>query len=290
MMSRRRRKPATFSAARHDQYGARQTQSVKRRLRRPTKGYTAKRQRTAVSGSQRRLRGEPHGHDAELELRSAELEGLAGIDEIVLVRACVGARASCAPEVDVERQAAVVEGLLGKRLPALELQWMPGEWLDIRALGSKPLVLYCQPGLDEGAFLGGRGADDRTIEADAAESRAFAERGLELAAMSHRVVGVSAQGSVRQLEMATQEALPHVMLSDERLELAEEMDLPTVEIDGVRVYERLTLVVWDGRVEKVFYPIADPAAHAAEVVEWLHGRIGGSAAHAAEVLEQLRER
>lgn len=271
-MSRRRRKPATFSAARHDQYGVRQTQSVKRRLRRPTKGHTAKRERTPANGSRRRVRGELHGHDAELELRSAELDGLAGLDEIVLVRSRVGGRASCAPEVDVQRQVAVLEGLLGKRLPALELQWMPGEWLDIRALGSKPLVLYCQPGLDEGTFPGDPVADERALAADAAESRAFADHGLELATMSHRVVGVSALSSVRQLEMATQEALPHVMLSDERLELAEEMGLPTVEIDGVRVYERLSLVVWDGCVEKVFYPIADPVAHAGEVVEWLRGR------------------
>ena len=87
--------------------------------------------------------------------------------------------------------------------------------------------------------------------------------------MRHRVVGVSSQSARSALSLASQEALPHVLLSDDRLELAEEMGLPTFEVDGMCRYERLTLIVRDGRVEKVFYPVPDPAAHAAEVAQWL---------------------
>lgn len=267
-MSRRRRKPATFSFARHDQPGARQAQGVKRRLRRPTKGHTAKRRRTAATVSPRRVRGERHVHDPELELRPTEIEELDRLDEVVVVGPRVGGVTLCAPKVDASRALAVVAELTGKRLPALELQWMPGAWLDLRTLGSRPLVLYCQPGVDQGA----RGAATQ-LGADTAESRAFAARSLELTAMGCRVVSVSAQSATHQLEIATREAQPHIMLSDDRLELAEEIGLPTFEHDGVCLYERLTLIARDGRVEKVFYPIADVTAHAAEVVEWLRAGV-----------------
>lgn len=217
-----------------------------------------------------RARGARHETDPQLELGIAETDGLAKIDEIVFVGPRTAAR--CAPSVpvaDPRQELAVIDRLRYKRLPSLELEWMPGEWLDVRALGAKPLVLYCHPGTEPGALELEDGEDEQMPGADAAECRSFAERELELASMNHRVVGVSSQSAAAQLDLATQEALPHVMLSDDRLELAEEMGLPTFEVDGVRLYERVTLIVRDGRVQKVFYPILDPTAHAAEVAEWL---------------------
>jgi len=47
------------------------------------------------------------------------------------------------------------------------------------------------------------------------------------------------------------------------------MRLPTMEVAGVTMLKRLTLVVRDGRVEHVFYPVFPPDAHAAEVLGWL---------------------
>jgi hypothetical protein len=41
------------------------------------------------------------------------------------------------------------------------------------------------------------------------------------------------------------------------------------ETGGVRYLKRLTLAVRDGRIERVYYPIAAPAAHAREVCAWL---------------------
>jgi peroxiredoxin len=267
LMSRRRRKPTIPSCARRDparrdpQGSEHQTQqSVVRRLRRPTKAHAARRPRSA-SGSSRRARGTRH---------EFETDGLAKIDEVVFVGPRTIARSALsAPVADPQRELAVTSRLRHKRLPSLELEWMPGEWLDVRSLGSRPLVLYCHPGIESGVSESADHGDGQALGADAAECRSFAERELELASMNHRVVGVSSQSATCQLDLATQEALPHVMLSDARLELAEEMGLPTFEVDGVRLYERATLIVRDGRVQKVFYPIPDPAAHAAEVVEWL---------------------
>ena len=40
-------------------------------------------------------------------------------------------------------------------------------------------------------------------------------------------------------------------------------------IDGVRYLKRLTFILRDGRIERVYYPVPAPAAHAREVCAWL---------------------
>lgn len=271
-MARRRRRPTLSSPPAQGDRESHQPRGAEQWLRRPSKGHVARRLRTVAEGPRKRTRGAAHQDELALELAIGEIDGLAELDEVYFVSPRRGAPVAPMPEVDEQRALAVISGLLSKPLPALEMEWMPGEWIDISALGSTPLVLYCHPGAAlDAAMLGG---EEQILGADAAECRAFAKHDLELASMSHRVVGVSSQSAPTALRLATTEALPHVVLSDDRLELAEELGLPTFEADGACLYERLTLIVRDGRVEKVFYPVPDPASHAAEVAQWL--RDGGT--------------
>ncbi len=62
-------------------------------------------------------------------------------------------------------------------------------------------------------------------------------------------------------------------MSYEDLILAEALSLPTFEVEGLRLLRRLTLIVADGQIQKVFYPVFPPDKNAEEVVQWL------SAAH-----------
>ena len=60
------------------------------------------------------------------------------------------------------------------------------------------------------------------------------------------------------------------MLSDQRLELADALNLPTFAAPGhSRLYSRLTPTVQDGRIERAFYPIFPPNTHAQQVLDWL---------------------
>lgn len=271
-MARRRRKPAMPSLPYREKLTGHQPQQSLERLRRPSGAYVAKRPRTVSLGPRRRTRGELHHPDAELELSVGETEGLTELDEVIHYAPRTREMVFSAPAVDRQRQRSVVAELLSAALPDLELEWMPGARLDVSALGAEPLVLYCHPGVGAQAHASELGEDP--LDASAAECRAFADRSLEFASLNHRVVGVSSQSAARQLSLATSEALPHVVLSDDRLELAEELGLPTFEVDGVCHYERVTLIVRDGRVEKVFYPVPNPATHAAEVAEWLRKGTG----------------
>jgi peroxiredoxin len=50
------------------------------------------------------------------------------------------------------------------------------------------------------------------------------------------------------------------------------MRLPTFETGGMKLLKRLTLVVADGIVEHVFYPVFPPDRSAADVAAWLARR------------------
>jgi peroxiredoxin len=57
--------------------------------------------------------------------------------------------------------------------------------------------------------------------------------------------------------------------------LARRLGLPTFKAGGVVRYKRLTLVLKQGRIEHVFYPVFPPDQHAAEVLAWLAQRSAG---------------
>jgi peroxiredoxin len=58
-------------------------------------------------------------------------------------------------------------------------------------------------------------------------------------------------------------------LSDENLEFVGTLDLPTFEAEGMTLVKRLTLIVEDGEILKVFYPVFPPGRNAEEVIWWL---------------------
>ena len=59
------------------------------------------------------------------------------------------------------------------------------------------------------------------------------------------------------------------MLSDEGLEFTRALRLPTFEATGMTLNKRLTLILHEGTVGKVFYPVFPPDENAAQVIAWL---------------------
>jgi peroxiredoxin len=87
-----------------------------------------------------------------------------------------------------------------------------------------------------------------------------------------RLFGLSTQGPDYQREAADRLHLPFAILSDEHLALTRAMNLPTFETSGMTLLKRFTLVIDDGKVEHVFYPVFPPDRSAADVIEWLSQR------------------
>jgi peroxiredoxin len=81
--------------------------------------------------------------------------------------------------------------------------------------------------------------------------------------------GLSTQDPEYQREAAERLHLPFAILSDERLKLTRAMNLPTFETSGMTLLKRFTLVIDDGAVTHVFYPVFPPDRSVSDVIEWL---------------------
>jgi len=87
----------------------------------------------------------------------------------------------------------------------------------------------------------------------------------EFTARGVRVFGLSTQSPEDQREAAERLHLPYPLLSDPDAQLG----LPTFEVEGLKLYRRLTLIVRDGVVEHALYPVFPPNEAAAQALATL---------------------
>jgi len=160
--------------------------------------------------------------------------------------------------------------LAGMRVPAISLTSTAGRRINLADLGPERTVIYCYPrtgapgqpvpkGWDE--IPGARGCTPETCS--------FRDHYQQLRKLKTQVFGLSTQTTEYQREMVARLHLPFEVVSDADFALTNALRLPTFEFDGVRLLKRLTLVLSDGEIEKVFYPVFPPDKHAEEVIAWL---------------------
>lgn len=102
------------------------------------------------------------------------------------------------------------------------------------------------------------------------QSCGFRDHYQELQALNTDVFGLSTQTSEYQREAKERLHLPFELLSDDKLQLKTLLRLPSFEAAGMELYRRLTLIVRDGSIVKVFYPVFPPSENADGVIYWLH--------------------
>jgi peroxiredoxin len=101
------------------------------------------------------------------------------------------------------------------------------------------------------------------------QSCAFRDHFAELTGLGvTHVHGLSTQSTAYQKEVAERLHLPFSLLSDEKLAFAQAMRLPTFEVDGMTLIKRLALVIDNGVIRKVFYPVFPPDRNATDVINW----------------------
>ena len=156
------------------------------------------------------------------------------------------------------------------RVPAITLTSTAGGRVNLAELALERTVVYCYPrtgapgqpvpkGWDE--IPGARGCTP--------ESCSFRDHYQQLRSLKTQVFGLSTQTTEYQQEMVARLHLPFAVLSDADFAFTNARRLPTFEFDGVRLLKRLTLVLSDGKIERVFYPVFPPDKHAEEVIAWL---------------------
>jgi peroxiredoxin len=162
--------------------------------------------------------------------------------------------------------------LPGQSMPHLTLSTSDGNTVDLSALPHGRTVIYLypltgRPGVDLPAgwdsIPGARGCSTEACN--------FRDHHQELRdAGAADIYGMSSQSPQYQAEVVERLHLPFQMLSDPQLALADALDLPTFAAPGHhRLYSRLTLIITNGAIEHVFYPIFPPNTHAEQVLSWL---------------------
>jgi len=182
------------------------------------------------------------------------------------------------PDLPVPDDDGAADHLVEQSTPHLTLPATCGDSVALDHLGEGRSVLYLYPltgrpdvDLAEGwdNIPGARGCTTEACD--------FRDHHTELLdAGAARVFGVSSQASDYQREVVARLRLPFPMLSDTQLALADSLGLPTFQAAGMTLFKRLTLVIDDGTIEHVFYPVFPPNEHAQQVLAWLrsHGAKG----------------
>jgi peroxiredoxin len=159
--------------------------------------------------------------------------------------------------------------LVGMRLPAISLGTTNASQFNLGESKSR-LVIYCYPmtgqpnvPLPEGwdQIPGARGCTP--------QSCSFRDHYQELRALGADVVGLSVQSTEYQKEMADRLHLPFTVLSDAGYQLQQALHLPTFVAAGMTLLKRITLIVNDGVIEAVHYPIFPSDSDPAWVMDYL---------------------
>ena len=156
------------------------------------------------------------------------------------------------------------------KLPSVSLSGTDGSQINLSQLKGR-VVVYAYPmtgrpdvPLPDGwdAVPGARGCTP--------QSCAFRDHNDELRQLGvDSVFGLSTQDTVYQQEAANRLHLPFALLSDAQLELQRALSLPTMNVHGKTLLKRLTMVIDDGVISHVFYPVFPPDENASMVIEWL---------------------
>ena len=160
--------------------------------------------------------------------------------------------------------------LAGMRMPAVSLPSTSGRTVNLAELKTGRTAIYCYPmtgvpgrtlpvGWD--AIPGARGCTP--------QSCGFRDRFQEFSALETDLLGLSTQTTDYQREMAERLRLPFDVLSDAEFKFCEALGLPTFQVEGMRLVKRLTLIVREGAIETVFYPVFPPDKSAEQVIQWL---------------------
>ena len=159
--------------------------------------------------------------------------------------------------------------LEGMAFPSLELESTIGPLTLAKLPESTVVYIYPRSSADnvdpEGwdAIPGARGCSPQGC--------AFRDHQSELSALGASVFGLSTQDVPYLQDETTRLHLPFPLVSDSAMQLKETLNLPLlgIKVEGDSFYQRITLIIREGQIVKVFYPVFPPDKNAENVIEWL---------------------
>jgi peroxiredoxin len=160
--------------------------------------------------------------------------------------------------------------LFGFRLASVPLPATNGEEIVLSEIHGRAVVyIYPMTGRPGTPLPGGwdmlPGARGCTLQACE-----FRDHSVELKNVgAEQLYGLSTQSTEYQSEVVERLHLPFPLLSDRALAMTNAMQLPTFEVEGMILLKRLTMIIRDGVIEHIFYPVFPPDQNAIGVINWL---------------------
>ena len=159
--------------------------------------------------------------------------------------------------------------LKGLRLPNVSLAATNGTTINLGEIKGK-LVIYCYPmtgqpnvtlpdGWDQ--IPGARGCTP--------QSCSFRDHYKELQTLGAEVLGLSVQTTEYQKEMVDRLHLPFPVVSDSDYRFQKALSMPTFVASGMTLLKRVTLIVSNGVIQAVHYPIFPSDSDPIWVIDYL---------------------
>ena len=173
-------------------------------------------------------------------------------------------------DLPIPQDDGTTQHLLGMNMPEIILQSSTGHSLDVSKINHKFTILYFFPMMiTQGENLplgwndipGARGCTPQNIM--------ISKYNKDLQKYNATVVGISTQSIDELRKLSVLRKLSQPLMSDNELKFREKLNIPTFHVENKTMYKRLTLIVKDFKIVKVFYPIFPPDKHVFEIMKWL---------------------
>ena len=160
--------------------------------------------------------------------------------------------------------------LLGKMTPNILLPSTSGDSLDACTVDTKFVIMYFFPmmAVSEKSLPAGwndvpgaRGCTPQNIS--------IHEHKDDLLKYGATPIGISTQLIEDLSKISSMRGFSQTIMSDNSLKFKEKLGIPTFQVENKTMYKRLTLILQESKIIKVFYPVFPPDKHIFEILEWL---------------------
>ncbi|PPR47716.1 MAG: putative peroxiredoxin bcp [Alphaproteobacteria bacterium MarineAlpha5_Bin9] len=160
--------------------------------------------------------------------------------------------------------------LEGSFVPDIELPNQDGNYLKLSRKDSFRLVLFCYPmtGIPNkpspekwDLIPGARGCTPQNCS--------FRDNYDDLIINNSIPVGLTTQSVDEIKEMTLRLKIPYDVLSDANFKFIKALKIPTFKVDKTIFVKRITFIIQNSYIEKVFYPIFPPDRNVKDVINWL---------------------
>ena len=164
--------------------------------------------------------------------------------------------------------------LIGKEIPNVSLISSSGDYVKLRRQESFKLIVYCYPMTgrpDEplpenwNNIPGARGC---TLQ-----NCSIRDNYDEFIKLNAEPLGITTQSIYDIREMSKRLKISHDILSDNDLIFTKSLKLPTFSINEKIFLKRVTMIVEDYKIIKVYYPVFPPDKNTIQVLKWLKKNI-----------------